>query len=142
MGLGIALRLVPEGVIGRLGEFGVVIAHDVRHGDADALLLVVQHQDGAAIGAQADFQRAVRVVRVERHALDLFGVVHLHVAIVEEGDVGGVLLGHGFADVAVALMVVDRLGGGCHMDMLAASGVFCGHNSLPEIARVAGRARD
>jgi hypothetical protein len=60
------------------------MAHDVRHGNADALRPVVQHHDGAAIGAEAEFQRAVRVLRVEGHPLDILGVVHLQVIVVEK----------------------------------------------------------
>ena len=111
MGLFIALGFIPERVIAGLGEMGVVIAHDIRHSDADALLLVIQHQHGAAIGAQTNLQRAIRIVGIERHPFDLFGVIHLHIAIVEKGDMRGVLASDGLADVAVTFVVVDRFGG-------------------------------
>ena len=133
MRLLIALRLIPERVIRGLRERRIVIAHHIRHRHADALLFVVQHQHRPAIGAKTDFQRAIRVIGVERHPLHLFGVIHLHIAIVEKRDMGGVLFGHGFADIAVAFMVINRLGIGSHFAVRAAPGVCCGHNSLPEM---------
>jgi hypothetical protein len=42
-----------------------------------------------------------------------------------------VLAGHGFADVAMALVVINRFGSGRHVDVAAATCVFCGHIFLP-----------
>jgi len=131
VGFFVALLLIPKRMVAGLREGGVIIAHDVRHRDADALLFVVQHQHRAAIGAEADFQRAIGVVGIERHTLHLFGVVGLQVGVVEKGDMGVLLTGDGFADIAVTFMVINRFCGSGHMHMRAAPGIFCGHTILP-----------
>ena len=133
VGLLIALRLIPKCVIRRLRERRIVIAHDIRHRDADAVLFVVQQQHGPAIGAQANLQRAVGVVRIKRHPFHLFGMIRLHIAIVEKRHMRVLLLSNRFADIAVAFMVINRFGIRCDMHMRAAPGIFCGHNSPPEI---------
>ena len=131
MRLLVALRFVPERVIARRREFRVIIAHHIRHRHADALLLVVQHQNRPAIGAQANFQRPIGVVCIKRHPLHLFGMIGLHITMLEKRHMRVLLLGDRFADVAVAFVVVNRLGSGRNMHMRAAAGVFRGHNSLP-----------
>src|SRR5690348_5836723 len=59
LGSWVAFALVPEGMVGGFRKRRIVVAHDIGHGHADALLLVVQHQHRTAVGAEADFQRAV-----------------------------------------------------------------------------------
>jgi hypothetical protein len=131
--LGVSLRFIPEGMVGRTGKLANVVPHDVWNGNADAMLFVVQHQDRIAFGTKADLQRTARIVGVERHALDFLGVVDFQVTVVEEGHLRGVLPGYGFANVAMAFMVVDGLGGGGDMHVRASAGVLCDHNlELPE----------
>ena len=123
----VAFALVPKSVVGRLWKHGIVVAHHVRHGDADALLLVIKHQHGTTVGAEADFQRAVRVAGIEGHPLHLFRVVGLHVAVIEEGDMRRVLAGYGLADVAVTFVVVNWFGGCSDVHMFAAARISCSH---------------
>lgn len=102
------------------------MAHHVRHRHADTALLVVQQQRGPAFLADADLQQAVRVVLVEGDPVHQLGVVDLDVAVVEKGDMGRLLARHALADVAVAFVVVDGLGSGSDMDVLATASVVGG----------------
>jgi hypothetical protein len=127
-------------MIRRLWELIVIVSHDVWHGNADATLLVIQHQYRIAIGAKADLQWTPWIASVERYALDRLGMINLQVAVVEEDHVCGVLLGHRLADIAVAFVVVDGFGGGSDMHMRASSRVFCCHGlALLETAPWSGR---
>jgi hypothetical protein len=61
-------------------------------------------------------------------------VVDLEVAVLEEEDVRGVLSRDAFADGAVANVVVYRTGVRVSMNMIASTGIFMGHGSLPSFS--------
>src|SRR6056297_1744929 len=118
-----AARRVIEGVIRGRGDL-IIIAHQVWHDDADAALLVVEHDRRAAIRAGAQLQRTIGIVGIERLALQTGLVVHRHIAMLEEHDMGGVLPGDALADGTVTGVIVDRVMIGMRVDMSAAAGIF------------------
>src|SRR3546814_6810079 len=111
-----ALRVV-EGVVGRWLDLRAV-AHQIGHDHPNAVLLVVEHDRGAAGGAGAQLQGTVGVLVVERLALHAVWIVHLHVAMLEEHDVARLLAGDALAHGAVAGVVVERLVVRVSMDMV------------------------
>ena len=98
---------------------------------ANAFLFVVQHDRSATGFADAQFQRTVGVLVVERHALQRVGAGHVQVAMIEEDDVRGWLTGDAFANRAVASVVVDRILIGTSSVVGAATGIFLCHGTFP-----------
>src|SRR6056297_200963 len=118
-----AARGIVEGVIGGRCDL-TVIAHQVRHDDADAVLLVVEHDRRAAFATGAQLKRAVGIVGVERLAFQTGLVVDRHIAMPEEHDMGGVLPGDALADGTVTGVIVDRVVIGMRVDVIATAGIF------------------
>src|SRR6056297_624530 len=122
-GLRHTARRIVEGVIGCRGDL-ITIPHQVGHDDADAVLLVVEHDRRAALATGAQLKRAVGIVGIERLAFQTGLVVHRHIAMFEEHDMGGVLPGDALADGTVTGVIVDRLVIGMRVDMSATAGIF------------------
>jgi hypothetical protein len=57
-------------------------------------------------------------------------MIRLQVTIVEKGHMGVLLSGHGFADIAVAFVVINRFGVARHMNMGTTASIFCCHHFL------------
>src|SRR5262245_417539 len=72
---------VEERVIGRVRNFRVT--HQVRHDHANALLLVVEHDRRAALRAHTELERPLRILIVERLALQPGHVVDLEITVIE-----------------------------------------------------------
>jgi len=79
-------------------QAGRIVTHQVGHNRADSALLVVQHDRGAAGRAGAQLERTVRVLNIERLAVERIGLLHLQVGMFEKNDVGRGLPGHAFTD--------------------------------------------
>src|SRR6056297_4119903 len=122
-GLRHTARRIVEGVIGGRGDL-ITIPHQVGHDDADAMLLIVEHDRRAAFATGAQLKRAVGIVGIERLAFQTGLVVHRHIAMFEEHDMGGVLPGDALADGTVTGVIVDRLVIGMRVDMSATAGIF------------------
>src|SRR6056297_1827398 len=122
-GLRHTARRIVEGVIGGRGDL-ITIPHQVGHDDADAMLLVVEHDRRAAFATGAQLKRAVGIVGVERLAVQTGLVVDRHIAMPEEHDMGGVLPGDALADRTVTGVIVDRVVIGMRVDVSAAAGIF------------------
>jgi hypothetical protein len=112
-----------------------VVAHQVRYDHANSLLLVVEHDRLTARRAQAELERAVRILVVERHALQACHVVDLEIAVIEEHDVRRRLRRHALAHRAVARVIVDRILIGACVDVLASPGILR-HGSSPSVVDV------
>lgn len=119
----IAAGAVEKGVVDR-GQGSGVETHQVGDDSADALLLVVEHDWGAAFGANAEFERAVWICGVEGDTLQADLVFDDQVTMVEEDYVGIGLAGDVFADGAMADVFVDGVGIGAGFDVSATAGIF------------------
>ena len=124
--LGISLSVVVKRVIGRFGKSRAV-AHDIRYRHPDALLFVIKHDNRTAFTAGTKLQRAIGIIGVEGLALQIFWMIHRQIAMVEKGNMGGLLASHRFADIAVADVVVYRLIVGAGVNVVAAAGIRIGH---------------
>ena len=75
-----------------------VVAHQIRYYDANAILLVVKHDWGAAGFADAQFQRTIWILVIERHALEAACARYVQIAVFEKHHVSGWLSGNTFAN--------------------------------------------
>ena len=64
---------VMECVVGR-GQPCRIVSHQVRHDRSNPLLLVIKHDRRAAICARAQLKRTVRILVVERLAIETFEI--------------------------------------------------------------------
>ena len=99
------------------GRDRIPVAHQIRHNDTDAALLVVKHDRGAASLTNAQFQWPVWVLIIERHAFQVITVFYIKIVVIEKDHVSGRLSGNAFANGAVASVVVYWIviGMGVHM---------------------------
>ena len=108
IGLGHACRRIIERVIGGWQLVGVM-PHQVGHDNPDPLFLVIQHDRCAACLADAQLQRAVRILVIERHALQAAGVFYAEITMFEEDNMGRRLSRDALAHRAMTGVVVDRV---------------------------------
>lgn len=123
-------RRIIERMIAGCWERGF-ISHQVGHDHTDAGLLVIQHDRRAAICTGAQLQRAVGAVGVERLTIQPGLVIDHHLTVIEKRHMGSRLPGHGFADRAMAGVIVDRIVIGIRMDVVAATSEFMRHVLSP-----------
>jgi hypothetical protein len=123
-------RRIVERVIAGCRERGF-ISHQVGHDHTDAGLLVIQHDRRAAICTGAQLQRAVGAAGVERLTIQSGLVIDHHLTVIEKRHMGSRLPSHGFADRAMAGVIVDRIVIGIRMDVVAATSEFMRHVFSP-----------
>src|SRR3546814_11779848 len=95
----------------------------IGHDHPNAVLLVVEHDRGAAGGAGAQLHGTVGVLVVERLALHAVWIVHLHVAMLEAPDVARLMAGAALSHGAVAGGVLEWIVVSGRLEMCAPTGV-------------------
>ena len=101
-----------------------IVAHQVWHDDANSALLVVEHDWCAARFAGAKLEGSIGIFCIEGLALQLFGLVDFHIAMIEEDDMRCILPGHALTDRAMASVIVDGVFVRVRVNVIAPSSVF------------------
>jgi hypothetical protein len=99
---------VEEGVV-RGRHAARVEAHEVWDDDTNPAFLVVQHDRRAARCARAQLERPVRVLIIERLAVQTVEIVDREIIVFEKHDVSGVLARHSFTYRTMTRVFVNRL---------------------------------
>jgi hypothetical protein len=82
-------------------------------------LFVVEHNRCAAVRTNTKLQRSVRILVIERHAVETGCIINFQIVVVEKDDVGRVLACDSLADRTMTGMVVDGFVIGMGVDVLA-----------------------
>lgn len=118
-----ACSRIVKGVVGSR-QCCSVISHQVRDYNADTALFVVQHNGHATGFTDAQFERTIGVLVIERHALEGSGTLNSQVAMFEKHHVGGGLTSHALAYGAMAGVVIDWIFVRMRVVMFAATSVL------------------
>jgi hypothetical protein len=95
------------------------------------MLLVIEHDGGAARFANAQLERSVGVLVVEWQAFQAAATFYRQVCVLEENHMGSGLSGNPFANRTVTDMAIDRIDVGIGAVVWTAACIFMCHVAFP-----------